>query len=226
MTNKLATRLLAANYALTTLLSAMLLFQVQPIISKCILPWFGGSPAVWTTCMVFFQTLLFAGYAYAHFLVRWLRPRWQAAIHVALLAAAVAMLPIVPAASWQLGAEAAPTWRILCLLTVTVGLPYFALSATGPLVQSWFSRTFADRSPYRLYALSNVGSLVGLLGYPFFVEPRFALAAQTWMGAVLFSAFAALCGLAALAAAWARTPARIDAAPQAPERSDPPTRRT
>jgi hypothetical protein len=100
----------------------------------------------------------------------------------------------------------------LCLLTVSVGLPYFALSATGPLVQAWFSRSFADRSPYRLYALSNVGSLVGLLGYPFFVEPRFALARQTWMWAVGFAAFAALCALAAVSAAWARKPATFDAA--------------
>jgi hypothetical protein len=214
MNKTLSTRLLLVNYALTTLLSALLLFQVQPIISKYILPWFGGSPAVWTTSMVFFQTLLFAGYAYAHVLVEYLRPRWQAAVHVALLAVAVAMLPIVPDVRWKLGAESAPTWRILCLLTVSVGLPYFALSATGPLVQAWFSRTLADRSPYRLYALSNVGSLVGLLGYPFFVEPRFALARQTWLWAVGFAVFAALCALAALCAGWARRPATYDDSPE------------
>ena len=162
------------TYALTTLVSALLLFEVQPIISKFILPWFGGSPAVWTTCMVFFQTLLFAGYAYAHFSEKYLRPRWQAALHLALLAAAVCMLPIAPDESWKLTADSAPTWSILCLLAASVGLPYFVLSATGPLVQAWFCRS-CGRSPYRLYALSNVGSLVGLLGYPFFVEPRFAL---------------------------------------------------
>ena len=201
------------NYALTTLLSALLLFQVQPIISKFILPWFGGSPAVWTTCMVFFQTLLFAGYAYAHLIVQCLRPRWQAVLHVALLAVAAAMLPIAPAASWKLTADSMPTWRILCLLTVSVGLPYFALSATGPLVQAWFARSFADRSPYRLYALSNFGSLVGLLGYPFFVEPRFALARQTWLWGLGFVVFAALCALAAVCAAWARRPADFDAPP-------------
>ncbi|MEX0679237.1 MAG: fused MFS/spermidine synthase [Pirellulales bacterium] len=225
MTKQLTARLMMANYALATLVSALLLFEVQPIISKFILPWFGGSPAVWTTCMVFFQTLLFAGYAYAHFSVQMLRPRWQAILHVALLAAAVAMLPIAPEASWKLNAASAPTWRILCLLTVSVGLPYFALSATGPLVQAWFSRTFADRSPYRLYALSNVGSLVGLLGYPFYVEPRFALARQTWLWALGFVAFAALCGLAALCAAWARRPATFDSSLANPGLGAPPTRR-
>jgi hypothetical protein len=154
--------------------------------------------------MVFFQTLLFAGYAYAHFSVQMLRPRWQAVVHVGLLAAAIAMLPIAPDASWKPDAASQPTWRILCLLAASVGLPYFVLSATGPLVQAWFCRSFADRSPYRLYALSNVGSLVGLLGYPFFVEPRFALARQTWLWAMGFVLFAALCGLGALCAAWAR----------------------
>src|SRR3984885_3187211 len=116
-----AERLLVATYALTTLLSALLLFEVQPIISKFILPWFGGSPAVWTTAMVFFQTLLVAGYAYAHVTTQYLRPRWQAAVHVALLAGAVAMLPITPSASWKLAADSAPTWHILCLLTASVG---------------------------------------------------------------------------------------------------------
>ena len=193
------------TYALTTLVSALLLFEVQPIISKFILPWFGGSPAVWTTCMVFFQTLLFAGYAYAHFSVKYLRPRWQGALHLALLAAAVCMLPIAPDESWKLTADSAPTWNILCLLAASVGLPYFVLSATGPLLQAWFCRS-CGRSPYRLYALSNVGSLVGLLGYPFFVEPRFALAQQTWYWAIGFAAFAALCGLGALCASWARHP--------------------
>ena len=206
MTTKLSTRLLMLNYALTTLLSALLLFQVQPIISKYILPWFGGSPAVWTTCMVCFQTMLFAGYAYAHLLVKVLRPRWQAVVHVSLLVAAVCVLPIAPDVAWKLDTGTGPTLRILGLLSVAVGLPYFALSATGPLVQAWFSRTFANRSPYRLFALSNAGSLVGLLGYPFFVEPRFALAEQTWYWGLGFVAFAALCGLAVLAASWARRP--------------------
>ena len=202
-----ATRFLMCNYALATLMSAFLLFEVQPIISKFILPWFGGSPAVWTTCMVFFQTLLFAGYAYAHFSEKFLRPRWQAVVHVTLLATAVGMLPIMPDAAWKLDTTSAPTWRILGLLAASVGLPYFVLSATGPLAQAWFARSLPNRSPYRLYALSNIGSLVALLGYPFYVEPRFALARQTWLWGVGFVAFAALCALAACRAAWVSRPA-------------------
>ena len=199
--NRLAERLLVATYALTTLLSALLLFEVQPIISKFILPWFGGSPAVWTTAMVFFQTLLFAGYAYAHLTTRFLGPRWQAAVHVGLLVGAVAMLPIAPSASWKVAADAAPTWHILCLLAVSVGLPYFALSATGPLVQAWFCRSLAGRSPYRLYALSNFGSLVALVGYPFYVERRFDVGRQAWLWGLGFIGFALLCGAGAIVAA-------------------------
>jgi hypothetical protein len=204
MTKQTTNRLLAGNYALATLLSALLLFEVQPIISKFILPWFGGSPAVWTTCMVFFQTLLFGGYAYAHLSVTYLRPRTQAIVHVLLLAGAIAMLPITPDASWKLEADSAPTWRILCLLTVSVGLPYFVLSATGPLVQAWVNRSVANHSVYRLYALSNVGSLVALLGYPFFVEPRFRLGEQTSLWAIGFVLFAGLCAAGAVAAAAVR----------------------
>ena len=167
---------------------------MQPIISKFILPWFGGSPAVWTTAMVFFQTLLFAGYAYAHLTTQYLRPRWQAAVHVGLLVAAVAMLPIAPSASWKVAADAAPTWHILCLLAVSVGLPYFVLSATGPLVQAWFCRSLDGRSPYRLYALSNFGSLVALVGYPFYVERRFDVGRQAWLWGLGFVGFALVCG--------------------------------
>ena len=196
---------------------------MQPIISKYILPWFGGSPAVWTTCMVFFQTVLFAGYAYAHFVIRFLRPRWQAVVHFSLLAVAVCMLPIAPDESWKLQSSAAPTWSILCLLGVTVGLPYFALSSTGPLIQAWFSRSFADRSPYRLYALSNFGSLVGLLAYPFFVEPRFALDVQTWVWSLAFVGFGVLCAIAALSAGAAARQAG-NALPQRDDAHDaPPT---
>ncbi|HEX4142057.1 MAG TPA: fused MFS/spermidine synthase [Pirellulales bacterium] len=213
--SRAAERLLVITYGLTTLLSALLLFEVQPIISKAILPWFGGSPAVWTTCMVFFETLLFGGYAYAHLSEKYLRPRWQVAVHLSLLAAAVAMLPIAPDAGWKAHLDAAPTWRILCLLTVTVGLPYFVLSATGPLVQAWFCRSFAGRSPYRLYALSNFGSLVALVGYPFYVEPRFAVGHQTWLWGLGFVAFALLCGAgavwAALASRTSRPAAAVDA---------------
>jgi hypothetical protein len=193
-----ATALLVTTFALTIFLSAFLLFEVQPILSKYILPWFGGSPAVWTTCMVFFQTVLFAGYAYAHFSQRAFSPRMQAVVHLLLLIAAVALLPIAPTPDWKPTGDASPTWRILALLTVCVGLPYFVLSTTGPLVQAWFSRTFPGRSPYRLYALSNIGSLLALLSYPFYVEPMFASGAQANYWTWGFMAFAVLCALTAI----------------------------
>ncbi len=181
------------DLALMTLLSAFLLFQVQPLISKFILPWFGGSPAVWTTCMVFFQSLLFCGYAYAHLTSRLLSCRAQAILHLALIAVAIALLPIAPSESWQPTPGMEPTWRILGLLAVSVGLPYFVLSATGPLGQAWFTRAYRQRSPYRLYALSNVGSLTALLTFPVLFEPVFAVEIQTSLWSWAFVAFGVLC---------------------------------
>ena len=186
-------------YALTILVSAFLLFQVEPIIAKIILPWFGGSAAVWSTCLLFFQLVLLAGYLYAH-LVRRLQPRRQAIVHVALLAVSLAVLPVLPKSTWApLGGED-PTWRILALLAATVGLPYFLLSTTGPLVQVWFARRFPDRPPYRLYALSNTGSMFALLSYPVLFEPRFTTHGQAIGWSVGYAGFVLLCGLAAMAA--------------------------
>ena len=122
-------------YAPAVFLGAFLLFQVQPLIGKYILPWFGGSPEVWTTCMLFFQVFLLAGYAYAHLVVRYLSPRAQAVVHVAMILAALAVLPIAPTAAWKPQGADYPTLRILLLLSVCIGLPYFVLSATGPLMQ-------------------------------------------------------------------------------------------
>jgi len=186
--------------AATIFLGAFLLFQVQPIISKMILPWFGGGPAVWTTCMLFFQMLLLGGYAYAHFLVIAPSLRWQTIVHVALLVLAAITLPISPDVSWKPADGTQPTWRILSLLLANVGLPYFILSSTGPLVQAWYARFYPDRSPYRLYALSNVGSLGALLTYPFLVEPTLTTGWQgsIWSGA--FVLYAVLCGLLAVSA--------------------------
>ena len=182
-----------ALFLLTVFTSAFLLFQVQPLISKYILPWFGGSPAVWTTCMLFFQLMLFGGYVYAHLLVARLSPRWQAVTHIVLLIAALSFLPISPSDVWKPADAENPALRIMALLTSTVGLPYFILSATGPLLQGWFLQAVPGRSPYRLYALSNIGSLLALLTYPFVFEPGFTtqIQAQLWSGT--FVIFAVVC---------------------------------
>src|SRR5260370_4829120 len=128
-------------YAATIFLSAFLLFQVQPLIAKFILPWFGGSAAVWNAALLFFQLVLLAGYFYAHLLIRYLKPRRQLYVHVALLAASLATLPIVPSAVWKTNDVGDPTFRILVLLGATVGLPYAILSATSPLLQARYLRT-------------------------------------------------------------------------------------
>ena len=185
-------------FALTIFTGAFLLFQVQPLIAKFILPWFGGGPGVWTTCMLFFQVLLLGGYAYAHLISRWLKPRAQAIVHLALLAAALALLPIIPSEAWKPTGSENPVPRILALLLVTLGLPYFVLSSTGPLMQQWFSRANPGRSPYRLYALSNVGSLLALLSYPFFFEPNFTRKTQAGLWAWGLGAFVLFCGFCAV----------------------------
>ncbi|HMC10345.1 MAG TPA: hypothetical protein VKH44_03610, partial [Pirellulaceae bacterium] len=184
--------------AATILVSAFLLFQVQPVISKKILPWFGGSPAVWTTCVLFFQLVLLGGYAYAHWLTHQVQPRWQAIVHLAIVLAAVVMLPIVPSNGWKPLDGDMPALRILTLLGAVVGVPYFVLSTTGPLVQAWFARLYPGRSPYRLYSLSNIGSLAALLTYPFLVETTLRVDTQGYVWSLVFVAFAALIGILAL----------------------------
>jgi len=187
--------------ALTIFASAFLLFLVQPIIAKQILPWFGGSAAVWTTCLVFFQSALLAGYAYADWNVRRLSAKRGVQVHAVLLIASLIVLPIVPAVAWKpLGTEN-PVWLILGLLAATIGLPYFLLATTSPLVQAWFARRHPGRSPYRLFALSNLASMIALVGYPFLLEPWVATRAQAlaWSGG--YALFVALC----LGAAFAST---------------------
>jgi hypothetical protein len=184
-------------YAVTIFLSAFLLFQVQPMIAKMILPWFGGSAAVWSASMLFFQLLLLAGYAYAHLSIRFLKPRVQMLLHVALLLASCALLPILPSPAWRPTQAGDPTARILLLLTATIGLPYFLLSSTSPLLQAWFVRRTGSGVPYRLFALSNFGSMLALVSFPFIVEPRLATRQQafTWSGG--YVAFALLCAFTA-----------------------------
>ena len=187
-----------AAYALTIFTGAFLLFLVQPLIGKYILPWFGGGPGVWTTCMLFFQVLLLGGYAYAHFTSRWFKPRTQAVVHLVLLLAALALLPITPGDAWKPAGGSNPTLQILTLLAACLGLPYFVLSTTGPLVQHWFSQAHPGKSPYRLYALSNVGSLLALVSYPFFFETHFTRKLQAGLWAWGLVVYVICCGFCAV----------------------------
>jgi hypothetical protein len=201
-------RSLIVSYAAAIFLSAFLLFQVQPLISKFILPWFGGSPAVWTTCLLFFQTVLFAGYSYACFIDQRFTARQQALAHVALIVAAIALGSILPSDDWQPDAKSNPLDRILVILTVSVGLPYFVLSATGPLLQAWFARSFPDRPPYRLFALSNLGSLLALASYPLVFERQFNLPRQANIWYAAFIVYGVLCSYAAWRTARGRVSPR------------------
>lgn len=233
-------------YALTIFVSAFLLFQIEPIIGKIILPWFGGTAAVWTTCLLFFQVVLLLGYLYAHWSIQYLRARQQAYLHLALLgasAALVLMLHITPGAGLKPQGNDDPTLRILIVLACTVGLPFFLLSTTGPLLQAWYARhAVSDRLqhsdagdaegdrpqafPYRLYALSNAGSMLALLGYPVLVEPNLTLHQQAFEWTAGYVVFVLLCGavawrLAAMAqGAVADAPAEA-ASPPAGEEVDP-----
>ncbi len=189
--------------AATIFVSAFLLFLVQPMVGRQILPWFGGSAAVWTLCLVFFQLLLLAGYFYAERLAR--RPlRTQAAVHALLLLAACATLPVIPGAAWRPDGQGDPSLGVLAVLAATVGLPYLAVCTTGPLVQSWVARLHAHDAArrarvYRLFALSNLAALAALVAYPFAIEPVFALRTQ----ALAWSAGSVLFALLALGSLWA-----------------------
>jgi SAM-dependent methyltransferase len=188
-----ASRLPQLLFGATILASACLLFLVQPLISKLILPWFGGSSAVWITCMLFFQTGLLAGYLYAHALTRYLSPYWQAVVHALLILASIAVLPILPNASWEPQPGADPTWRVLGVLATSVGLPYALLSATSPLLQSWYAARQDGGLPYRYFALSNAGSMAALLFYPVGIEPFLRGHEQAWLWSVAYFVFALLC---------------------------------
>lgn len=193
-------------YAITIFVAAFLLFEVEPMLAKYILPWFGGTAAVWTTCLLFFQTLLLAGYTYSHLLATRLTAQRQVAIHLALIGAAILLMgilalfwksPIMPGPNWKPLQSDSPVLRILFLLSASIGLPYFILSTTGPLLQAWFTQTHPGISPYRLYSLSNLGSLLALLSYPFMVEPSLTLRAQGDTWCALYLAFALGTGLCA-----------------------------
>ncbi|GMT98253.1 fused MFS/spermidine synthase [Corallococcus caeni] len=211
------------RYALAIFTSAFLLFGVQPLAGRYALPWYGGTPAVWTACMLFFQAVLLAGYAYAHAVASRLRPRAQAFLHLGLLVVALGALvaraswtgsPLAPGDGWRPVDDHLPVLRLMRMLAATLGLPFFVLSTTGPLLQSWFARARPERSPYVLYALSNAGSLLALLGYPFLVEPWVGRSAQAWGWAAGFVLFV-LCVLACARDLLRRAPAANapDAAP-------------
>ncbi|MEM6687968.1 MAG: fused MFS/spermidine synthase [Planctomycetota bacterium] len=184
-------------FATAILMGAFLVFQVQPIVSKIVLPWFGGTPAVWSTCLLFFQLVLFGGYLYAHLLKTFLTPRTQALVHCSLLLLAVGSLPIEPSTTWKPTGSENPTWYLMQLLAVHVGLPYFVLSATGPLVQAWLSYHDQSNRVYRLYALSNIGSLTALLSYPFLIEPWLSVSSQSLVWSLIMGGFSVVLGLVA-----------------------------
>ncbi|WP_295584147.1 fused MFS/spermidine synthase [uncultured Lamprocystis sp.] len=185
-------------FAGTIFSSAFLLFLVQPLIAKQILPWFGGSAAVWSVCMVFFQVTLLGGYAYADWVSRHLAPRRQVMVHVALLALSLTLLPIVAGSDWKPSGNEDPTLWILGLLLATIGLPYFLLSTTGPLIQSWVARSLIGAHVYRYFSLSNLASLLALLSYPFLIEPRATLLHQAYAWSGVYALFAILCTGSAL----------------------------
>jgi hypothetical protein len=193
-----------AYFTISIFLSAFLLFQVQPMIAKYFLPWFGGTPAVWSTVMLFFQVLLTGGYAYASWLNH---SRRREVVHLALLSLSIAMIvilgltwksPITPSVNWKPGADASPVLEIFKLLMVSVGLPYFLISSNSPLIQSWFNQAFPCQPAYRLYALSNAGSLIALITYPVLVEPNFSLAWQGRIWSLMYLVFAGLAAFGAI----------------------------
>ena len=204
-------------FAISIFLSAFLLFQIQPMIGKFILPWFGGTPAVWSTLMLFFEILLTGGYAYAYWLIGHVKAKRQPIVHITLIASAMLLLllfsfiwksPITPDPAWKPNNVSSPILDIFKLLIVSVGLPYFILATNGPLMQAWFSHLFPQQSYTRLYALSNVGSLLGLLAYPILIEPILSLRAQGWMWSLGFALFGLLAGWIALRSGRVTTPSQ------------------
>jgi hypothetical protein len=194
--------------AATIFLGAFLLFLIEPLFAKLILPWFGGSAAVWATCLVFFQTALLLGYLYADTTTRRLAPKRQSVLHVALLLVSLLWLPIAPQLFWRTHIQIDPAWRILGLLTFSIGLPFVLLSATSPLLQTWYARRAAGRSPYPLFALSNLASLLALLSFPFLIEPHLSSRQQSIVWSTVYGLFVICCSLSA----WLNRTSAQDAA--------------
>jgi hypothetical protein len=181
-------------YGAAMFLSAFLLFQVQPILAKLILPWFGGAAGVWLTALAFYQVTYLLGNLYAHALIQRGGARFSTRVHVLLLLASLLFLPVVPNMFWQPTGSEEPVWRILGLLAATVGVPFLLLSATSPLLQTWYTFGRENPRPYRFYALSNAGSLLALLSYPVLVEPLIATHRQAIIWSIAYAGFVVLCG--------------------------------
>jgi hypothetical protein len=196
-------------FTVTLFASSALLFAVQPMFAKMVLPRLGGTPATWITCLLFFQSALLAGYAYAHWSTSWLGPRRQSLVHGTLLLAALAVLPVAVPSGWTPGTGGAPVGWLLALLVVSVGLPFFVVASTAPLLQRWFAavRHPAAEDPYFLYRASNLGSMLALLAYPVLIEPRLRLADQSRLWTAGYVALVVLTGACALAPRFSRSPA-------------------
>ena len=194
----------AALISVVIFLSAFLLFALEPLVARRILPWFGGSSAVWSICLVFYQTALLAGYLYARLLTRYLSSQWQAYAHISLLTASLVLLPIGPGNRWKPFAVDHPALLIIWMLAATIGLPFLTLSATSPLLQAWLARS-GSRTPYRMFAVSNFASLAALLVYPTIVEPSLGTRWQSVAWSMVFAVFALLCGWVAW---WSRRSTR------------------
>src|SRR5688500_10557403 len=179
-------------YAATVLIGACLLFLVQPLIAKIILPWFGGTSSVWSAALVFFQVCVLGGYTYAHWLTTYVRPRLQSIVHAGLLIASCALMPILPSDAWRPTEASDPTLQILLLLAATVGLPSLMVSSTSPLLQVWYMRRTGSEVPYWLFALSKAGALLGLLSCPLLLEPAFAADTLAVGGSAMFVVCAAM----------------------------------
>ena len=207
-----------AVFGLTVFLSAALLFQVQMLFARYILPWYGGVATVWTICMLCFQVILVAGYAYSHLLVHRLSPAAQRRVHLLVVAASLALVtalaaawtvPLLPDSGWKPSADDVPALHIVALVAVALGVPFFVTATTSSLVQAWFAAAFPGASTYRLYALSNLGSLLGLVSYPALVERWLTVRAQAWTwtaGYVLLALAIAACAVIAARRGGAVTP--------------------
>ena len=199
--NRLLTRsgAVVALFSMTLFVNAALLFAVQPMFSKMVLPLLGGTPSVWNTCMLFFQTALLAGYLYAHVTTKWLDMRVQSLLQLVLLGLTFLTLPITVASGWHPSGAGMPVWWLAALLTVSLGAPFFMLSTGAPLLQRWFAESGhpAAANPYFLYAASNLGSMVALVAYPLLLEPRLRLAEQSQLWTMTYVALVVLIGLCA-----------------------------